>query len=290
MACSGWGHGEHNCLFPDMARCALCAGQHRTAEHKRNIKDCKAGRGSVCTHLIAKCANCKGPYGARSDQCPKKKAAQEQAKGWKGKASMVQLPAPTPTPENRRTEAPEQPAEPPQDIMQRGDGIYASKHAIQDGGVKSIPDSQPSPGCPPNTQERKAMEEGLEAFRAGQAPGARTTLPQSHSSKKAEMLKALFNINPSDPVGPRCKVCKDHGLFNRPCECGIGPQAHERCRVHGGAYCATPCQCIQRIALPESTATSRAPSPAVSEDEISSFPPDFDTDMLDSEQGAQGHH
>lgn len=31
-ACSGWGHGEHNCAFSSIPRCALCAEQHRTAD------------------------------------------------------------------------------------------------------------------------------------------------------------------------------------------------------------------------------------------------------------------
>ena len=47
--------------------------------------------------------------------------------------------------------------------------------------------------------------------------------------------------------------------------------------------CAAPCQCTQKIALPESVATSRAPSPAISENEIPNFPPDFNTEMLEPE-------
>ena len=54
--------------------------------------------------------------------------------------------------------------------------------------------------------------------------------------------------------------------------------------------CPAPCQCVQKIALPESTTTSRAPSPVSAEDEPADLPPDFDTEMLEPEQGAQGHH
>ena len=62
------------------------------------------------------------------------------------------------------------------------------------------------------------------------------------------------------------------------------------CKVKFQTRCPAPCRCARSIALPESAATSRAPSPAPSETESIALPPDFDTDMLDSEQGAQGHH
>ena len=97
-ACSGWGHGEHSCASPTAPRCALCAGEHRTVDHKCTVNECKAPRGSVCIHLIARCPNCKGPHSARSDQCPKKKEAQQKATGWKGRESVAQGPAPTPPP------------------------------------------------------------------------------------------------------------------------------------------------------------------------------------------------
>ena len=137
-ACSGWGHGEHNCSFPTTPRCALCAANHRTEEHKCSVTDCRAGQGAVCIHLIAKCPNCRGPYGARSDQCPKKKEALEKAKDWRGKeagapaqhtggvATQVQTPTQAPIP------------------------TQAWAHTTEPGAI----------------MERKEMERGLEAFRA----------------------------------------------------------------------------------------------------------------------------
>ena len=95
--------------------------------------------------MVAKCPNYKGPHGARSDSCPKKKEAVEKGRNWKGKESMVQKPAPTPTPDNQRIP---EPTPKDSDIMERDDGLYASMHAIQDGGC-------------PNT-ERAAMEAGLD--------------------------------------------------------------------------------------------------------------------------------
>ena len=41
-SCSGWGHGEHNCASPTTPRCALCAGQHKTADHECTVNECKA--------------------------------------------------------------------------------------------------------------------------------------------------------------------------------------------------------------------------------------------------------
>ena len=96
--CSGWGHGEHNCFFPNTPKCVFCTQQHKMADLSCPVQGCRVTRGSVYSHLIAKCPNCKGPHGARSGQCPKKEEAQDKAQGWRGKGSMVQPPAPTPTP------------------------------------------------------------------------------------------------------------------------------------------------------------------------------------------------
>ena len=78
---------------------------------------------------------------------------------------MVQLPAPTPTPENQRTKAALEVAEALQDIMERDYGIYASKHAVQDGGARTIPDSQPSQDRPPSTLSRRCTETSIIACR-----------------------------------------------------------------------------------------------------------------------------
>ena len=53
---------------------------------------------------MAKCANCKGPHPAQANDCPKKKAARGDAKGWRslspkwrqrGKASPPEAPPAT---------------------------------------------------------------------------------------------------------------------------------------------------------------------------------------------------
>ena len=174
-ACSGWGHSEHNCAFPQMPRCALCARQHRTIDHECDTVGCKAPKGAVCVHLIAKCPNCKGPHGARSDSCPKKKEALEKGRNWKGKESMVQKPAPTPTPEHQRVP---EPAAPEPDVMERDDGLYDSQHAVQDGGLPST--------------EREAMEAGLDNFRNGRGFTSLTSLALPASSPPAPPPKYRY--------------------------------------------------------------------------------------------------
>lgn len=110
-ACSGWGHGEHNCAFTETPKCALCAGLHRTDAHKYSTVGYKAGIGSVYIHLIAKCPNCKGPHGARSDQCQKKKEAMEKGRNWRGKESEPMATKGNPTLNN-----PNQQVTPPEEI------------------------------------------------------------------------------------------------------------------------------------------------------------------------------
>ena len=166
VVCSGWGHGEHNCTFPQFPKCALCAENHRTDEHSCTVHGCQAPRGVVCIHLIAKCPNCKGPHGTHSDQCLKKKKAQCKAKGWTGKENLGPGPASTPDlqpPDTIPLETPldQVPTMSQPDIMERDDGIYASKHAVLD----YTPASHTTKGQASNLAEREAMESGLDAFR-----------------------------------------------------------------------------------------------------------------------------
>ena len=197
-ACSGWGHGEHNCAFPQMPRCALCAKLHRTADHECDTVGCKAPKGAVCVHLVAKCPNCKGPHGARSDSCPKKKEALEKERNWKGKESMVQKPAPTPTPEHQKIPEPAAPER--VDVMERDNRLYASRHTVEDGGLSST--------------ERKAMEAGLEDFRNGRGFASSTSLvlPTSSPPAPPPIFRYAFDqmadlkCHPTDQE-KRCQSC-----------------------------------------------------------------------------------
>ena len=112
-ACSGWGHGKYNCASTTALQCALYTGEHRTMDHRCTVNECKVPRGSVCIHLIARCPNCKGPHGTRSDQCHKKKEAQQKAMGWKGREPVAQGPATPRTPTARHRPPPPPFAAPP---------------------------------------------------------------------------------------------------------------------------------------------------------------------------------
>lgn len=63
--CCGFGHLESFCRHDP--RCKLCGENHHTRAHNCNV--CKT-TGSACTHMIAKCVNCKETHTADSKTCP----------------------------------------------------------------------------------------------------------------------------------------------------------------------------------------------------------------------------
>jgi hypothetical protein len=75
--CCGWGHLETKC--GNKPRCGYCLGNHRTRDHKCNIVECIAKRGSLCGHTLEKCPNCKGNHIAFRSRCAKKKSESSKA-------------------------------------------------------------------------------------------------------------------------------------------------------------------------------------------------------------------
>ena len=122
---------------------------------------------------------------------------------------MVQPPAPTPTPKNQRTRAALEVAEALQDIMERDDGFFASKHAVQDGGTRTIPDSQPSQDRPPSTLEREIMERGLDLIR--------------RRKQSNELRSKIFGNPPLKDSEPLCNACNDRALPEGHCGCEAPP-------------------------------------------------------------------
>ena len=96
LRCGEWGHATPHCEAKN-PRCAICAKEHATRDHQCSVEGCRVGRGRMCPHTTAKCANCGGPHGARADACAAKKIAQHAARGWR--------PPPPPIREKRK-EAP----------------------------------------------------------------------------------------------------------------------------------------------------------------------------------------
>lgn len=254
-ACSGWGHGEHNCAFSETPKCALCAGPHRTDSHRCSTVGCRAGIGLVCIHLISKCPNCKGPHGAKSDQCPKKQEAIEKGRGWRGKESGVQTAASNPTILDNQTahEDTVESSGPAADIMQRDDGVYESKWAVQ-GNEDITPENLATRKIIPNSKERESMERGLEAFRkAHPSPTKHSKIPPPPPPPPSATIETVS--------GPsRCGQCNNKGWPAIQCT-GCGRQKTEpykSCTVSAGTRCLSPDMCAAQVSLPD----SRPPSPS----------------------------
>ena len=83
--CSRWGHIAPYCSADP--RCSICAEEHTTQDRRCSVEGCRAGRGRGCPHTITRCANCKGPHGARADTCAAKKEARQLAWRWRAPPS-----------------------------------------------------------------------------------------------------------------------------------------------------------------------------------------------------------
>ena len=118
------------------------------------------------------------------DSCPKKEEAIAKAKRWKGKESMFQKPVPTPTPENQKPLV-EEAAKP--DVMERDDGLYASRYAVQDGGIP---------------EKRTTMEKGLEEFRKATAVDEEAKRAFEEWHAKRTQIISSENAPPSSPPTP----------------------------------------------------------------------------------------
>jgi hypothetical protein len=71
--CSQWGHSEFRCQ-QSVPTCTLCAGSHRTVEHRCEVATC--GKiGKVCPHTEMKCPNCGGGHPAQDARCKAKRTA-----------------------------------------------------------------------------------------------------------------------------------------------------------------------------------------------------------------------
>ena len=97
LRCGEWGHITPHCEAKN-PKCAICAKDHATKDHRCSVEGCRVGRGRMCPHTTAKCANCGGPHGARADAYAAKRIAQHAARGWR---------SPPPPGREKRREAPE---------------------------------------------------------------------------------------------------------------------------------------------------------------------------------------
>jgi len=88
--CSQWGHSEFRCQQA-AATCTICAGAHRTEEHRCEVAICgKVGK--VCPHTEMKCPNCGGRHPAQDARCQAKRAAIEIARGRRANTHRPEVP------------------------------------------------------------------------------------------------------------------------------------------------------------------------------------------------------
>lgn len=84
MTCSGIGYDPLGGYGDKTAQCVICAGLHKSKNHKCGVTGCTSRRGKICTHILPKCANCGGNHQAITFKCPARQKAQAYA--WKEKA------------------------------------------------------------------------------------------------------------------------------------------------------------------------------------------------------------
>jgi hypothetical protein len=77
--CSMWGHSEFRCHSRKPA-CGICAGGHRTGEHKCEVATCEASARS-CEHTKLECPNCGEAHQVQDRRCKMKMAAIAMARG-----------------------------------------------------------------------------------------------------------------------------------------------------------------------------------------------------------------
>lgn len=87
MTCSGIGHDRLGGCGDRTVQCAICAGAHKSENHKCGVTGCTAKKGKICVHVVPKCANCGGNHQATAFRCPARRKAQSEA--WKGKAKKA---------------------------------------------------------------------------------------------------------------------------------------------------------------------------------------------------------
>ena len=80
LRCCGIGHERQNSCGGRPKKCTLFAGAHSASEHLCGVKGCSKGRGKLCVHIAARCANCQGNHQANSTRCPARQKAEIQAR------------------------------------------------------------------------------------------------------------------------------------------------------------------------------------------------------------------
>ena len=62
MKCCGIGHERQGSCENRPEKCIICARAHPAGEHQCGVDGCKIGKGKLCIHVKAQCANCQGNH------------------------------------------------------------------------------------------------------------------------------------------------------------------------------------------------------------------------------------
>ena len=66
MKCCGIGHERQGNCEDRPEKCIMCASAHPASEHQCGVNGCRKGKGKLCVHVVARCANCQGNHQANS--------------------------------------------------------------------------------------------------------------------------------------------------------------------------------------------------------------------------------
>ncbi len=84
MTCLGIGHDRLGSCNKRPAQYVICAGAHKSKNHRCGVTRCVAKAGKICIHVVPKCANCRGNHQATAFRYPARQKA--QAVAWKNRS------------------------------------------------------------------------------------------------------------------------------------------------------------------------------------------------------------
>ena len=87
MTYSGIGHDRLKRCNERPVQCVICAGAHKSENHRDGVTGCVAKIGRICIHVIPKCANCGDNHQATAFRCPARQKG--QAVAWKNRSKKA---------------------------------------------------------------------------------------------------------------------------------------------------------------------------------------------------------
>jgi predicted RNA-binding Zn-ribbon protein involved in translation (DUF1610 family) len=135
--CNIWGHAEFWCYSRKLVY-GICAGEHRTTEHKCEVVTCSA-QARTCEHTQVKCPNCGEAHQVQDRRCRMKIAAIEIARGGGNYGNSQQ--GPPQTLSVRRPHAPEAADWPETEAEVTATRDGAARSAAMDTAANAVADA-----------------------------------------------------------------------------------------------------------------------------------------------------